>query len=170
MNKKFNTRRITFLGLGVAVAMLLSYVEFLLPPIWSAVPGIKLGLANIIIVYLFYKSSVFDAALVSVVRLFLSALLFGSFLTLLYSFAGALLSFLVMLALKKTNLFSEIGVSIGGGVFHNLGQILVAIAVLGTREVGYYMIVLAVTGTVSGFFVGMTGALMIKKVDLKKLQ
>ncbi len=170
MNKKFNTRRITFLGLGVAVAMLLSYVEFLLPPIWSAVPGIKLGLANIIIVYLFYKSSVFDAALVSVVRLFLSALLFGSFLTLLYSFAGALLSFLVMLALKKTNLFSEIGVSIGGGVFHNLGQILVAIAVLGTREVGYYMIVLAVTGTVSGFFVGMTGALMIKKVDLKKLR
>lgn len=170
MNKKFNTRRITFLGLGVAVAMLLSYVEFLLPPIWSAVPGIKLGLANIIIVYLFYKSSIFDAALVSLVRLFLSALLFGSFLTLLYSFAGALLSFLVMLALKKMNIFSEIGVSIGGGVFHNLGQILVAIAVLGTREIGYYMIVLAVTGTISGLFVGMTGALMIKKVDLKKFR
>ena len=78
MNKKFNTRRITFLGFGVAVAMLLSYVEFLLPPIWSAVPGIKIGLANIIIVYLFFKSGVLDAALVSLVRLFLSALLGGS--------------------------------------------------------------------------------------------
>ena len=168
MNKKFNTRRITFLGLGVAVAMLLSYVEFLLPPIWSAVPGIKIGLANIIIVYLFFKSSAFDAALVSLVRLFLSALLFGSFLTLLYSFAGALISFIVMLLLKKSALFSEIGVSIGGGVFHNLGQILVAIAVLKTREIGYYMIVLAFTGTLSGLFVGIAGALMVKRIDFKK--
>ena len=168
MSKKFNTRRITFLSLGVAVAMLLSYVEFLLPPIWSAVPGIKIGLANIIIVYLFFKSSVVDAALVSFVRLCLSALLFGTVLTLLYSFAGALLSFLVMLALKKTGLFSEVGVSIGGGVFHNLGQILVAIAVLGTREIGYYMIVLAFTGTLSGLFVGLAGAIMVKRVDLKK--
>lgn len=168
MSKKFNTRRITFLSFGVAVAMLLSYVEFLLPPIWSAVPGIKIGLANIIIVYLFFKSSVVDAALVSFVRLCLSALLFGTVLTLLYSFAGALLSFLVMLALKKTGLFSEVGVSIGGGVFHNLGQILVAIAVLGTREIGYYMIVLAFTGTLSGLFVGLAGAIMVKRVDLKK--
>ena len=128
MKRKFNTRRMTFLGLGVAVAMLLSYVEFLLPPIWSSVPGIKIGLANIIIVYLFFKSGALDAAMVSLVRLFLSALLFGSFLTFLYSLAGAVLSFLVMLLLKKSGWFSEVGVSIGGGVFHNLGQILVAIA------------------------------------------
>ena len=170
MNKKFNTRRITFLGFGVAVAMLLSYVEFLLPPIWSAVPGIKIGLANIIIVYLFFKSGVLDAALVSLVRLFLSALLFGSFLTLLYSFAGAVLSFSVMLILKKSGLFSEIGVSIGGGVFHNLGQILVAILILKTREIGYYMIILTFTGTLSGLFVGIAGALMIKHVDFKKMR
>lgn len=168
MKRKFNTERITFLGLGVAVAMLLSYVEFLLPPLWSAVPGIKIGLANIIIVYLFFKSSVTDAALVSLVRLFMSALLFGSVLTLLYSFAGALLSFSVMLLLKKSGLFSEVGVSVCGGIFHNLGQILVAIAVLKTREIGYYMIVLTFTGTVAGLFVGIAGALMIKHVDIKK--
>ena len=166
MKRKFNTRRITFLGLGVAVAMLLSYVEFLLPPIWSAVPGIKLGLANVIIVYLFFKSSIADAALVSLVRLFLSALLFGSVLTLMYSFAGAALSFLVMIALKKSGLFSEVGVSIGGGVFHNLGQILVAIAVLRTREIGYYMIILTFTGCVVGLFVGILGALMVKRVNV----
>lgn len=168
MKRQFDTRRITFLGLGVAVAMLLSYVEFLLPPLWSAVPGIKIGLANIIIVYIFFKSGALDAALVSFVRLFLSALLFGSVLTLLYSFAGAALSFCVMLLLKRLGLFSEIGVSIGGGVFHNLGQILVAIAVLRTREIGYYMIVLTFTGVIAGLFVGIAGALMIKHVDLKK--
>lgn len=168
MKKQFDTRRIAFLGLGVAVAMLLSYVEFLLPPLWSAVPGIKIGLANIIIVYLFFKSSALDAALVSLVRLFMSALLFGSVLTLLYSLAGATLSFCVMLILKKSGLFSEIGVSIGGGVFHNLGQILVAIAILKTREIGYYMIVLTFTGVVAGLFVGIAGALMIKHVDVKK--
>ena len=139
-----------------------------MPPLWSAVPGIKIGLANIIIVYIFFKSGALDAALVSFVRLFLSALLFGSVLTLLYSFAGAALSFCVMLLLKKLGLFSEIGVSIGGGVFHNLGQILVAIAVLRTREIGYYMIVLTFTGVIAGLFVGIAGALMIKHVDFKK--
>ncbi|MBE6536447.1 MAG: Gx transporter family protein [Ruminococcaceae bacterium] len=168
MNKKFNTRRITLLGLGVAVAMLLSYVEFLLPPLFSAVPGIKIGLANIIIVYLFFKSSVTDAALVSLVRLFLSALLFGSVLTMIYSLAGACLSFCVMLLLKKSGMFSEVGISVLGGIFHNLGQVLVAILILRTREIGYYMIVLVFTGTVAGLFVGVASALMIKHLDLKK--
>lgn len=165
---KFDTRRLTFLGLGVALAMILSYVEFLLPPIWSAVPGIKIGLPNIIILYLFFKSGTADAALVSLVRLLLSALLFGSVLTLLYSFFGALLSFAVMLVLKKSNLFSVVGISIAGGVFHNLGQILVAMVVLRTAEIGYYMIILTVTGILAGLFVGIIGALMIKHVDVKK--
>ena len=75
-----------------------------------------------------------------------------------------------MLILKKSGLFSEIGVSIGGGVFHNLGQILVAILILKTREIGYYMIILTFTGTLSGLFVGITGALMIKHVDFKKMR
>ena len=164
---KFDTKQITFLGLGVTLAMLLSYVEFLLPPIWSAIPGIKLGLPNVIIMYVFYKSGSRDAAIVSALRLFLSALLFGSFLTFLYSLAGAVLSFSVMLVLKKIGWFSSVGVSIGGAVFHNLGQIIMAIIILGTREIGYYMIVLTLTGILSGFFIGMLSALMIKRVDLK---
>ena len=164
---KFDTKRITFLSLGITLAMLLSYVEFLLPPIWSAVPGIKLGLPNLIIMYIFYKSGALNAAIVSGMRLFLSALLFGSFLTLLYSLAGAILSFTVILCLKKTGCFSAVGVSIGGAVFHNLGQILMAIAILGTREIGYYMIVLTFTGILSGLFIGILAALMIKRLDLK---
>lgn len=162
-----DTKRLTLLGLSVALAMILSYVEFLLPPIISAVPGIKLGLTNVIILYVFFKSGELDAALVSAVRLFLSALLFGSFLTFLYSFAGALFSFLVMLALKKSKLFSTVGVSIGGGVFHNLGQIIMAIIVLGTREIGYYMIILTFTGTLSGFLIGILAAIMIKRVKAR---
>ncbi|MBQ9071263.1 MAG: Gx transporter family protein [Clostridia bacterium] len=162
-----DTKRLTLLGLSVALAMILSYVEFLLPPIISAVPGIKLGLPNVIILYVFFKSGEVDAALVSAVRLFLSALLFGSFLTFLYSFAGALFSFLVMLALKKSKLFSTVGVSIGGGVFHNLGQIIMAIIVLGTREIGYYMIILTFTGTLSGFLIGILAAIMIKRVKAR---
>lgn len=162
---KRETKRLTALSLSVAVAMILSYVEFLLPPIWSAVPGIKLGLANVMIIFVLFKLGIKDAALVSFIRLLLSALLFGSVMTLAYSAAGAVLSLAVMYILKKCGLFSVVGVSVGGGVFHNLGQILVAILILGTRELGYYMIVLTVTGTISGVFVGLMGALMIKYIE-----
>ena len=163
---KRNTKRLTVLSLAVAVAMILSYVEFLLPPIWSAVPGIKLGLANVMIIFVLFRMNVFDAALVSFIRLVLSALLFGSVMTLAYSAAGAILSLLIMFILKKTNLFSTVGVSIGGGVFHNLGQVIMAVLLLGTKEVGYYMIVLTVTGILSGIFVGVAGALMLKYIKM----
>ncbi len=161
-----NTKRLTVLGLSVTVAMILSYIEFLLPPIWSAVPGIKLGLANIIIIYTLFSFGIKNAVIVSFLRLCLSALLFGNVMTLAYSAAGAALSLLIMLILKKIQLFSTVGVSIGGGVFHNLGQILMAILILGTKEIGYYMIILTVTGTVSGIFVGICGALMLKYVKV----
>ncbi len=161
---KLNTKKITVMGLGAAVAMILSYVEFLLPPVWSAVPGIKIGLANIIIVFLLYKLGVAEAAVVSFIRLCLSALLFGSVVTLAYSAAGAVLSLTVMALLKKIDKFSTVGVSISGAVFHNLGQILMAILLLGTKELGYYMIVLTATGILSGIFVGVSGALLVKHI------
>ena len=163
---KNNTARLTLLGLGVAVAMILSYVEFLLPPIFSSVPGIKLGLPNIIIIYLLYKLGARSAAAVSLVRVVLSALLFGTVLTMLYSLSGAILSIAVMTLIRRTGLFSTVGVSIVGAVFHNLGQILTAIIILGTREIGYYMIVLALTGTLAGIFVGILSALMLKYVRI----
>ena len=101
---------------------------------------------------------------VSFVRVCLSALLFGTALTFAYSLAGAVLSFVTMLLLKKCRLFSTVGVSIAGGVMHNLGQILMAAVLLSTREILYYMAVLAVTGTLAGVFVGLLSALVIKRV------
>lgn len=152
------------LGAFTAIALVLSYIEFLLPPIWSAVPGIKLGLANVMVIYVLYSLSLKDAAMISLVRVFLSAILFGTALTLAYSLAGAVLSLAAMAILKKLGLFSEVGVSIAGAVLHNLGQILVAVIVLRTAEIGYYMIILTLTGILSGVFVGLVGSLLTKYI------
>lgn len=159
---KIKTKTLVFLSLFTAVAMVLSYIEAILPPIWSAIPGIKIGLPNIIIIFLLYRMSVKSAAAVSLVRILLSALLFGNAVTLLYSLAGAILSLTVMAVLKKIDRFSMIGVSIVGGVFHNLGQILMAMLILETAEIGYYMIILTVTGTIAGVLVGILGALLTR--------
>ena len=159
---KIKTKTLVFLSLFTAVAMVLSYIEAILPPIWSAVPGIKMGLPNIIIIFLLYRLSAKQAAAVSLVRILLSALLFGNAVTLLYSLAGAVLSLAVMAILKKIDRFSMIGVSVLGGVFHNLGQILMAMLILETAEIGYYMIILTVTGTIAGVLVGILGALLTR--------
>ena len=166
---KNNIKTTCFLGIFTALAMILSYVEALIPPIWSAVPGIKIGLPNIIIIFLLYRFSVKHAAAVSLVRILLSALLFGNAVSLLYSLGGALLSIVIMAMLKKTERFSMVGVSAIGGVFHNLGQIIVAMLVLSTAEIGYYMIVLAVTGTVAGVLVGILGALVTRYMEKVKM-
>ncbi len=159
---KIQVKKLTFLSVLSSLAIILSFVESLLPPIWSAVPGIKMGLPNIIIIFLLYKFSVKEAVVVSFIRLLIVGLLFGSFITFLYSFAGAFLSLTVMWLLKNSGKFSQVGVSIAGAVSHNLGQIIVAILVLGTKEIGFYMPVLAISGTVAGIFVGFSGILLLK--------
>lgn len=158
------TKKLTFIGLLAAVAIVLSYVEMLLPPIYASILGIKLGLANIVSVILLYKFTVKEAALVTLVRVLTVALLFGNFMTLAYSIAGAFLSITVMALLKRTNLFSTVGVSIAGGVCHNLGQILVAMLVTATAEIGYYMIFLCISGILSGTLIGILGALVLKYI------
>lgn len=164
--KKNLVTRLAFLGVFTALALVLSYVESLLPPIWPVVPGIKVGLPNIIIIILLYKLGVKEAATVSLIRvLFSSFLLFGSGMMLIYSVAGAVLSLALMTICKKLNLFSTVGVSIMGGISHNLGQILVAIALFDTTQLGYYMIVLAVTGTIAGVFIGLAGSVLLKRLE-----
>lgn len=147
-----------------AVAMMLSYIEALLPPVYSAVPGIKLGLANIAVIFALYSVDPKSAALISLVRVALSALLFGSVMSFIYSFSGAVLSLAVMILLKKSALFSAVGVSVAGAVMHNVGQVLCAVIILGTAEIGYYLIFLSVSAVVSGVFVGLVSALLIKKL------
>ncbi len=165
---KQSTNKITFLGVFTAFAIVLSYVEMLLPPIWSAVPGIKIGLPNIIIIFLLYKFSLKEAAAVSLLRLLVMTLLFGTALTFAYSLAGAVLSLVVMFILKKTKLFSQVGVSIAGGISHNSAQLVVALILLQTKEIGFYAPILAITGTAAGIFVGLAGILLLKYTNKVK--
>lgn len=166
---KNQTKKIAFLGLFTTVALVLSYIEAILPPIYQAIPGIKVGLPNIIIIFMLYRFGLKEAVAVSLIRLVIVALLFGNGMTFIYSLAGATLSLLIMVILKKTNLFSTVGVSVAGGVFHNLGQILVAMFLLNSSQIGYYMIVLAITGTIAGVFVGIAGALLLKRTEIIKM-
>lgn len=158
------TKKLAVLGLCTAVALILAYVESMLPPLFTAVPGIKIGLPNIIIVFVLYRFGLKEAAVVSLVRMLAISFMFGNMMALVYSLAGAILSMLVMVLLKRWNFLSVVGVSVAGGVFHNVGQILAAMVFLGTAELGYYLIVLAITGTVSGIFVGLCGGIIVKRI------
>ncbi len=157
-------QKFALLGILTSLALILSYVEALLPPLVSVAPGIKLGFPNILIIFVLYRMGVPSASAVSFVRIVLVAMLFGTPLTFVYSAVGAFLSLAVMAVLKKTDLLSVAGVSIAGGVSHNLGQILVAMLLLGTAELGYYMAVLTVTGTAAGLFVGLCAAFLIRRL------
>lgn len=161
------TKKIAFLGLCTAVALVLAYMESMLPPLFHAVPGIKIGLPNIIIVFVLYRFGLWEAAVVSFIRMLAISFMFGNLMALVYSLAGAFLSLLVMAVLKKMKFLSPVGVSVAGGVFHNVGQILAAMVLLGTAELGYYLIVLTITGTVSGIFVGLCGAIIMKRIPKK---
>lgn len=160
---KSRTKKIAILGILASFAMILSYLESLLPPITAAFPGIKMGLPNIVIVFTLYRLGPREAISVSLVRILCVALLFGNTMTLLYSLAGAALSLTLMILLKHFDFISPIGVSVVGGIMHNVGQILVAILVLRTPQIGYYLIVLTVTGTVAGLLVGLAGYYLVKR-------
>lgn len=164
---KNTAKRTAFLGLCTALAMVLAYVEVLLPPIFSAVPGIKLGLPNIVIIFMLYRFGLGRAALVSFIRILLVSMIFGNVMAFAYSVAGAVLSLLVMALLRKLDFLSTVGVSVAGALMHNVGQILMAMLLLGTAELGYYLIVLAVTGTISGILIGICGALAVKRLPEK---
>ena len=166
---RHQSKKIAFLGVCTAVALVLAYLESLLPPLMAAVPGIKLGLPNIAIIFVLYRFGVKDAAAVSLVRMTAVALLFGNPMTFAYSLAGGFLSLTAMAVLRRLDFLSTVGVSVAGGVLHNVGQILMAMLLLGTAELGYYLIVLAVTGTVSGIFVGLCGSFAIKRFSTKNM-
>ena len=165
---KNRTRKTALLGVITAVALVLAYLEALLPPLWAAVPGVKMGLPNLVIIFVLYRFGFREAAAVSGIRLFVVSLLFGNVMTLAYSAAGAVLSLTLMALLKRINKFSTTGVSVVGAVSHNLGQILVAIFLFDTVQLGYYMIVLAITGTIAGVFIGIGANLLINRLKVLK--
>ena len=144
--------------------MILSFVESLIPPL-VAVPGVKIGLANIVTVFLLYTLGWRAAGCVSLIRVLLSALLFGNVQSLIFALSGAVLSFIVMVVVKKLLPFGKVGVSVLGAVAHNAGQVAAAVIVMETAALAYYFIPLVISGTVAGVFVGILAAILTIRLE-----
>ena len=162
------TKKVAFLGIFIALAMILSYLESHIPAL-VAVPGVKVGLPNIVMVLLLYKISSKETVIVSIIRIFLVSLLFGNLQTMTFSIAGAVLSLAGMILLKKTNWFSCITVSIVGGILHNVGQIIAACFWTNTAEIAYYLPVLLVSGILAGAVIGIIAGILVKRLEKWKL-
>lgn len=160
-----NTKKLTTMAIMVSFALILSFIESRIPA-FVAIPGVKVGLANIAVIFTLYKMGVKEAAAISVVRILLVSMLFGSPVSLIYSLAGAALSFAVMLLLKEFTPLTEVAVSVSGGVMHNIGQIIAASIVMDTNIVVYYLPFLVLSGTIAGIVVGLITAMLIKRVKI----
>ena len=159
------TKKIATYGVMAALAMILSYVEMQLPA-FVAIPGVKLGLTNIVVLVALYKMGYKSALFINIVRIIAVSLLFGTFMSFAFSFTGGMLSTLVMLLLKKSDKFSAVGVSVAGGITHNIGQILAAMLLLNTKAIIWYLPVLWLSGILSGLLIGLIGALIVKRIKV----
>lgn len=157
------TKKVAFGGLFLALALVASYIEVLIP-IQIGIPGVKIGLANGVIMVLLYVVNIKETYAISITRILLAGFMFGNLMMILYSLAGGLLSLTVMVLLKKIGGFSPIGVSVAGGISHNIGQLIVAMLVLETGRLIYYFPVLLLAGTAAGIFVGIIAGEIIKRV------
>lgn len=155
--------RAAYFGVLTALALIFSYIETLIP-IQFGVPGIKLGLANLIIVIVLYKTDWREALLLSVVRIIIAGFIFGNLFSIVYSLAGGVLSLAVMALLKRKDRFSVAGISMPGGVCHNIGQLIVAMIVVETYQVGYYLPVLLIAGLITGAVIGAVAGEVLKRI------
>ncbi len=162
--KKSKATRVAYTGMLVALAFVLSYVEALIP-ISLGVPGVKMGLANLVVMVALYTLGAGQAFVLSMVRIVLVGFTFGSMASMMYSLAGGLLSFVVMAISKRLDLFSQKGVSILGGVFHNIGQILMAMAVVENGKLIYYLPVLLISGVLAGIAIGIVASMITKRIQ-----
>lgn len=158
-----DTKKLALMGLLTALAMIFSYVEAILP-ISIGIPGVKLGIANLVIVFALYRLKPSEAFLINFVRIVLVNFMFGNLSMMLYSLSGGILSFFAMVLLKKTGWCSIYGVSIAGGVFHNVGQLLTAMVVLETMSLVYYGPVLLLSGLVTGAVIAVIAAEILKRI------
>lgn len=161
-------KKLAYLSVSVALAMILSYIESQIPSL-TAIPGVKAGLANIAVVFVLYRFGTKEAVIVSVIRVFLVSVMFGSVLSLAYSLSGAVLSLFIMIVLKKFRVFSTTAVSISGGVMHNVGQILAAMFLIRTDVLKYYLPFLIISGIVSGIVIGLVSSLLINRIKLEDI-
>jgi len=158
-------QKIAYRGCLLALALVLSFLESLIP-VFFGVPGIRLGLANIVTVYTLYRLSAPDACFVTLARILLAALLFGNVTTMIYSLAGAALSLGVMLPAKRLPFLSSMGVSILGGAFHNVGQLLAAALILNAKGVLSFTAILLPVGALAGGVIGVAAGVLIRKVPI----
>ncbi len=157
------TKKITTIGILIALALILSYVESQIPA-FVAIPGMKLGLTNIVVLTTLYILDVKSAMLINVIRIIIVAILFGSAMSFAFSFVGGMLSTIVMILLKKSGRMKIIGVSAAGGITHNVGQILTAMVLLGTKAIAWYLPVLWISGIFSGVIIGIIGGLVTARL------
>ena len=163
--KNNKVKNIAFYGMMIALALIFSYIETFIPvSAFIPIPGVKLGLVNIVVIFALYTMKNRDAFIISIIRVVISGFLFGNLTTIVYSLAGGLLSLIVMIILKKTKL-SMIGVSMVGGVCHNIGQLGVAVILTETIRIAYYVPVLLVSGMITGLLMGFVAKLIVDRVD-----
>lgn len=160
-------KMLTVCGVITALSMIFSYIEsviMLALPI--PVPGVKLGVANIAVIVLLYIYGWKEACIVNLIRITLTAILFGNINSFLFSMAGGILSVIVMVIFKKIRIFSVIGTSIAGGVAHNIGQIFAAVLIMESGAIAYYLPVLLISGIVTGIIIGIVGGMVSDRVRL----
>ena len=152
-----------YFGMFTALALIFSYVESLIP-FHIGIPGVKLGLANLVIVVAMYKMNKKQVYLLSVTRVVLAGFMFGNLFSIVYSLAGSLISLAVMYGLKRKESFSIMGISMAGGVFHNIGQLIVAMIVLESLNLVYYASVLLISGLITGIVIGIVSDEIMKRI------
>ncbi|MEI3266790.1 Gx transporter family protein [Frisingicoccus sp.] len=157
------SKKVAMAGMFTALAMIFSYVEVLIP-INLGIPGMKLGLANLVVVVTLYTMGAPMAFAVSMIRIVLVSATFGSLSAMLYSLAGGLLSFAGMILLKKIPNFSMVGVSVAGGLLHNMGQLIVAMAVVENIHLVSYLPPLMIAGTVTGMLIGIISGQVVPRI------
>ena len=158
-----NSKVIATYGMMIALAMVLSFLESMLPA-FVAIPGVKLGLTNLVVMVALYRMKPADAVIINVIRIILVGLTFGNAFSMVYSLFGGVISFVVMWALFRTGKFSQTGVGAAGGVAHNLGQIIVAMIVMKTTGVVFYLPVLIASGLIAGVVIGVLCGLVVARL------
>ena len=159
------TKKVAILGVISAFAAILSYIEAIIS-FGFFIPGVKLGLANLAVVIVMYIYGYKDAFFVNIVRIVVVGLLFANMFSIMFSIAGAVISYIAMALLKKINLFSPIGVSVAGGVAHNIGQLIIAMFIIESYSVINYLPVLMIAGIICGLIVGIVAWMVIKYVNV----
>jgi heptaprenyl diphosphate synthase len=158
------TKNIVYSGIFIGIAMLAGYIEHTLP-INIGIPGVKLGLANAATIIAMSVLGKKEAVLITELRIILTIFLFGKLFAMIFSISGSVLSLIAMILLKKTKKFSNVGISVAGGVMHNIGQITAAAILLHTKAIIYYLPVLIIAGVAAGIIIGILSQIIINRVN-----